>query len=592
MYQHNQGVSPTSRNVTVNCRVRLPSFIIILLFTLRVFAAEGPPAPVRSDGRTLPERLIFAADIEYPPFSFVSDGEYRGHDIDLIRRICRELGVSCEIELAAWPTVIDTLKSGSVDVVSGILKTPERARIFDFTIPYLVEAYALFTNADSGIFDTEDLPERSGVALREDASIETFFEPQGLESNLTLTDSLPEALRKVGRGTYDYTVAPYSLGMNTIKEYSIRNIVVTGRPVISIEYRFAVQKGDHAVLFALNDAISSLVRTKEYDTIRSRWTIYDRYSVPSFSNPYPIDLKLAAGIILILLSAAGAGLYFIMNRGNGRQRRLPNAIRQNLYYREVIEGLTVPIFWRGPWGIDCNRACREVFGSVPREVLSGGEKDGEEISITPQDGTEQRCLSLYTRNDGTGSNVIGVGVDITELKRRERSLQSLFESLSEKNRELKRAMLSDPETGLFNRRHIIERIDTEIALYERYGDPFSIVIIERRSANHPENRQPPTPPDCVMTDLAGEVSSLLRSVDIVARYGEDAFLILLPHTSRSEAEQVSRKLEARLSERVHVTDRFSVSVSIEYREYKGEGRETFLRTIQTRHAATVSSGRR
>ena len=127
--------------------------LIMWLCSIGVFSTESRSSQGPADSRDLPETLVFSADVEYPPFSYVSDGSYVGHDIDLIRHISQEIGIRTEIKLAPWPKVIDMLESGSVDVVSGILKTPERSAIFDFSIPYLVETYAIFTHTDSGITD-------------------------------------------------------------------------------------------------------------------------------------------------------------------------------------------------------------------------------------------------------------------------------------------------------------------------------------------------------------------------------------------------------------------------------------------------------
>ena len=82
--------------------------------------------------------------------------------------------------------------------------------------------------------------------------------PGGFDSSMYLVDSLLEALKLVSEGKYDYTIAPYSLGLNTIRENDYRNVKAEGRPVPFFEYRFAVQKGKEDLLFFLNYAIAGL----------------------------------------------------------------------------------------------------------------------------------------------------------------------------------------------------------------------------------------------------------------------------------------------------------------------------------------------
>ena len=109
--------------------------------------------------------------------------------LDFIKAMGEYSGKNFSVKLSSWPEVLAALYSGEVDVVSGILKTPERSRMLDFTTPYLIETYAIFTRKDTGIRDTFDLVGKTSVILQSDAVIEEFMSPGGFDSSMYLVRS-------------------------------------------------------------------------------------------------------------------------------------------------------------------------------------------------------------------------------------------------------------------------------------------------------------------------------------------------------------------------------------------------------------------
>jgi polar amino acid transport system substrate-binding protein len=85
----------------------------ILLVPERIGAQTGP----KPDWSWLPQlRVLTEAD--YPPFNYYDEeGQLTGFNVDLARAICRELGVTCEINTAEWNTLIPSLKNNEADAV-------------------------------------------------------------------------------------------------------------------------------------------------------------------------------------------------------------------------------------------------------------------------------------------------------------------------------------------------------------------------------------------------------------------------------------------------------------------------------------------
>jgi polar amino acid transport system substrate-binding protein len=137
-------------------------------------AAEGV-APSRSivvpgfwDPRRRPERpdlsriqtIRFLTDLDYPPFDYAGqDGNPAGFNVDLARRICDEIKVSCTIQTRPFNTLLDALNENRGDaVIASIAPTAETRQRADFSDPYYRTPARFVARADSPIGDV--LPER------------------------------------------------------------------------------------------------------------------------------------------------------------------------------------------------------------------------------------------------------------------------------------------------------------------------------------------------------------------------------------------------------------------------------------------------
>lgn len=92
-------------------------------------------APDMSDLKQL--RVLTTSD--YPPFNYVDrNGWLTGLNIDLLRALCRELKLKCEIKTAPWDSLVAELKAGRAEaVMAGMAVTAANLRRVSFGQPYL-----------------------------------------------------------------------------------------------------------------------------------------------------------------------------------------------------------------------------------------------------------------------------------------------------------------------------------------------------------------------------------------------------------------------------------------------------------------------
>jgi diguanylate cyclase (GGDEF)-like protein len=106
---------------------------------------------------------------------------------------------------------------------------------------------------------------------------------------------------------------------------------------------------------------------------------------------------------------------------------------------------------------------------------------------------------------------------------------------------------TDPLTGLANRRHLFERLESEFARAQRYRRPFTLLYIDLDGFKSINDRFGHLFGDEILRGSALSMQAVLRSTDLLARIGGDEFAVLLPETSLSGADYVVGKLRKALA---------------------------------------------
>jgi len=107
--------------------------------------------------------------------------------------------------------------------------------------------------------------------------------------------------------------------------------------------------------------------------------------------------------------------------------------------------------------------------------------------------------------------------------------------------------VTDPLTGLYNRRGFFELAEHEIIRAHRFNRPLSLVIMDVDVLKYINDHFGHLMGDRVLNSVSAGCRSELRQVDIIARYGGDEFIALLPETSLPEALSVADRLRNRVA---------------------------------------------
>ncbi|MBX9950216.1 MAG: diguanylate cyclase, partial [Candidatus Obscuribacterales bacterium] len=108
--------------------------------------------------------------------------------------------------------------------------------------------------------------------------------------------------------------------------------------------------------------------------------------------------------------------------------------------------------------------------------------------------------------------------------------------------QVERQAVTDPMTGLFNRRYFTEQLTKEIDRYQRFGHPFSYIIVDLDYLKKINDSLGHHFGDAAIKHIANVMKRSVRDVDTVGRFGGEEFVVLLPETAHENARMVANRI--------------------------------------------------
>jgi polar amino acid transport system substrate-binding protein len=103
--------------------------------------------------------FVAGTEMQFPPFDFLENNEYRGVDRDLFDEVAKELGVKPKYVDLPWTSVMPGLEARKFDlVIAPVTITKERMKRYAFTVPISEASAALMKRAgDDSIKESKDI---------------------------------------------------------------------------------------------------------------------------------------------------------------------------------------------------------------------------------------------------------------------------------------------------------------------------------------------------------------------------------------------------------------------------------------------------
>jgi ABC-type amino acid transport substrate-binding protein len=215
-------------------------------------------------------KLVVGTSADWPPFEYVDKNHnYAGIDIEIAKRIAKELGVSLEIRDMKFAGLIEALKNGDVDIViADMTPTAEREQMVDFSIPYYTsKGYAVVTLSASTIKAEQDLyGKRVGVQL---GTIQEDWANSNLKGKAEVKSYdrvYPEMVWALQRGDIDAMILGDKIAEALVtKEATLK--IATYVSIPTIGGAVAVPQGAEDLKFVVNSVIEKLLESGEMQKI-------------------------------------------------------------------------------------------------------------------------------------------------------------------------------------------------------------------------------------------------------------------------------------------------------------------------------------
>ncbi len=149
-----------------------------------------------------------------------------------------------------------------------------------------------------------------------------------------------------------------------------------------------------------------------------------------------------------------------------------------------------------------------------------------------------------------------------ELSRQNLELKEKNALINEQSEKLKALAARDFLTGLSNRRDFLEKAHGEESRFMRGGGAFTVLMIDIDHFKKVNDTHGHDCGDGVIVGVARSLEKNLREQDLVARWGGEEFICLLPETDLDGALHVAEKIRTSASATTHSCDSGNVRITV------------------------------
>ena len=226
-------------------------------------------------------------------------------------------------------------------------------------------------------------------------------------------------------------------------------------------------------------------------------------------------------------------------------------------FRHVLDAITDGVYVTGPdrtivyWSAGAERitgySAEEVVGRRCDEDLLG-HTDLEGVRICQagcplQDcldtGSEHTISEIFLRRKDGERLAVYVKTALFEIEGERYGVEIFGElesvagkDLADRMQELSDSAISDPLTGLFNRRYLDAALGQQYAMFKRLGRRYGVIQIDIDDVKAINDGLGHLTGDDAIRFVAGVVSDNVREMDVAARYGGDEFVVICSLATR------------------------------------------------------------
>ncbi len=150
------------------------------------------------------------------------------------------------------------------------------------------------------------------------------------------------------------------------------------------------------------------------------------------------------------------------------------------------------------------------------------------------------------------------------------------------NERLRALSETDPLTNTLNRRKFMDVAERELALAERHCYPTSVVIVDFDDFKQVNDKYGHAAGDTALVQTIEVMKSVIRESDVLARFGGEEFILLLPHTAGQGAQSLANRILERVAQTPLKFEETSLTITLSAGSVTCETSRTPLDVLMSR----------
>lgn len=437
--------------------------IITILFSL-IFAGNSTIAMAS------PKNIIYETEADFPPFSYMDNGNLTGFDLDLCNMIFSGDEYSVKYTADTWENVYNDIKSGRIDTCGTIVINENRKKDLLFTKPILQYHISIYTKKGAQKVTLKNIKNYDySIGTVKDTFTEPLLQNKINVKNYKTYPDTSSALNALAKGNIKVLFACQEVVNYLIIKNNLRNsITASDTNLFPMDVAFGVNKEEPELVNFINDRLTHIQKSGIYEELyMNNFFTHSEYYYQNKKHEMLIYIFAA---VLFLISI----IILIRRYINDLKMKL---IASNLEVYKQHAWLKVTLTSIGDAVIATDNDGKIVFINNKTSKLTGFSKEdcdgkkiddillltnnttnkpvlidadslmendlidgvGNEDLLIAKDGTKYYVAisaSAIINDDGKNMGIVVVIKDITEIKETEIKLTDSYESLEAVHEEL------------------------------------------------------------------------------------------------------------------------------------------------------------